>query len=84
MLNPQPAARLFAARLFNAAQHLTADLAQGDRITRPELNHALSAAFGDTSASGAWTQRDSFIAAEIALILSLRQPAPPTQLARRP
>ena len=73
MFNPQPAARLFAVRLFNAAQHLTAALAQGHRITRSDLNQAMSEAFENTSASGAWTQRDSFIAAEIALILSVRQ-----------
>ena len=73
MLNKLPSATYFAARLVDAAHRLVPSLSQAKSITRSCLNEAMHDAFGDTSASGAWTQRDSFIAAEIALILSLRQ-----------
>lgn len=73
MLNKLPSATYFAARLLDAAHRFVPSLTQAKRITRSCLNEAMHDAFGDTAASGAWTQRDSFIAAEIALILSLRQ-----------
>jgi len=73
MPNTLPETTSFAARLIEVAQRLMHGLSQAKRITRASLNEAMYAAFGDTAASGAWTQRDSFIAAEIALILFLRE-----------
>ena len=72
MLQPLPPAALFAARLVAAAAALVPDLVAGHRLTRAELNAAMIEAFGETSASGNWTQRDSFIASEIAILLALR------------
>ena len=73
MPNPLPETTSFAARLIEVAHRLAHGLSQANRITRTSLNEAMYAAFGATAASGAWTQRDSFIAAEIALILFLRE-----------
>ena len=73
MLNPMPPAVLFAIRLVGAAHRLVPSLTHSTRLDRAALNTAMTHAFGDTAASGAWTQRDSFIAAEIAQILSLKE-----------
>ena len=73
MLHPLSPATLFAARLVAAATALVPGLVAGQRLTRAELSKAMTEAFGETSASGSWTQRDSFVTSEIAILLTQRQ-----------
>ena len=61
----------FTTRLVASAAFIAQDLKRANRISRQILNAAMFQAFAGTAASGAWTRRDSFVAAEIALILSL-------------
>lgn len=70
---PPTSSHLHVGRLLDAAQQLAGHLRASSRLDRGLLNAAMSTAFGATAATGAWTQRDSFIAAEIALILRLRE-----------
>ena len=73
MPNQNTVATSFANRIIDAASQIAPILTSGQRIDRRALDCAMVEAFGQTSATGAWTQRDSFIASEIALILALRQ-----------
>jgi hypothetical protein len=73
MLNPMSPAALFAIRLVGAAHRLVPSFTHSARLDRAALNTAMANAFGVTAASCAWTQRDSFIAAEIAQILRLKE-----------
>jgi hypothetical protein len=62
-----------ADRLLSAAQILLPHVLSGERIQRVQINAAMETAFDGRNAHGRWTQRDSFIALEIASILALRQ-----------
>ena len=73
MLTPMSPTSLFAARLIEAARALVPNLVGRSRVDRAALNAAMTSAFGATSASGKSSQRDSFVAAEIALILAARE-----------
>ncbi|WP_292962808.1 strawberry notch-like NTP hydrolase domain-containing protein [Novosphingobium sp. UBA1939] len=66
-------------RLIAAARQLADRLCPSSRIGRDDLNAAMVDAFGCSAASGAWTQRDSFVAAEIATILRSRETALPEE-----
>jgi hypothetical protein len=68
----QPA--LLASRVIDSASHLAQHLLQGLRLSRESLN----ATMVETSASGFWSQQDSFVAAAIAPILALRNRPFPT------
>ena len=65
-----------ATALFSAAQVLTQTLAKGKSLTTDLLRDALTGAFGDTDANGAWSWRDAYEAAETAVILFLHRFAP--------
>lgn len=71
------APRSTARNLANAAITLSEQIAQNWRLNRASLNDAMTTAFAGTSATGAWSQRDSFVAGEIALIQALRSEALP-------
>ena len=73
MLPSVPATQLFAARLLAAARSIVPGLSRGAQITRQTLNIAMTDAYEATAASGAWSQRDSFIAGEIAIVLWLKE-----------
>ncbi len=61
----------------DAAASIADQLAAGGKITRKQLNAAMTEALGGTDAEGYWTQRDSFEALERALSLYLqRRPYP--------
>ena len=62
-----------AIRLIAAARQLADRLRQSSRVGRDDLNAVMVDAFGCRAASGAWTQRDSFVTAEIATILRSRE-----------
>ncbi|KAJ8137328.1 hypothetical protein OY671_009459, partial [Metschnikowia pulcherrima] len=70
---PPLSSHLHVSRLLDAAQQLAGHSRASSRLDRHSLNTAMSAAFGATAATGAWTQRDSFVAAAIASILRLRE-----------
>lgn len=62
----------FAAHLTAAAECLSQQFQhEPDVLTRAAINVAMSEAFGSTSRDGIWTQRDSFQACEIALIMAM-------------
>jgi predicted RNA methylase len=73
MLTPMSPTSLFTARLIEAARALVPNLVGRSRVDRAALNAAMTSAFEATSASGEWSQRDSFVAAEISLILAARE-----------
>jgi predicted RNA methylase len=54
-----------------AALTIAAILADGQQITRRDLNTAMTATFGGSDANGHWTQRDSFEMLEHAIALHL-------------
>ena len=60
--NPNP--------LITAARDIAAHISIGSPITRDTLNQAMERAFGETNASGSWTQRSSFEALEAATVMS--------------
>lgn len=62
-----------AACLLAAAQLILPHILSGERVPRTKINLAMEHAFGAKNTHGVWTQRDSFIALEIAAILALRQ-----------
>jgi hypothetical protein len=53
-------------------------IAGGQKLTRMVLNAAMEAATGSTSASGVWSQRDSFQMLEMVVIQSLREQSVPS------
>ncbi len=61
-----------AARQYAAACQIALSLQDDAPLQRSLANKAMTAAFGSASADGAWTQRDSFVAIEVASILALR------------
>src|SRR3546814_233902 len=72
MLTDTDQAPATAARLIDAARSIAAQL-DGERpIQRTLINEAMTEAFGTRSADGGWTQRDSFVMTEIAVILAQR------------
>ena len=63
---------LTPTREATAANDIKLILDQGEGIDRKALNAAMVAAFGQTDASGAWTQRQSFEVLELATTMHLR------------
>ena len=59
--------------IFGAARTLAARLLLGLPVTRADLTEAMTASAGGNDASGAWQQRDSFEALEVALALTAPQ-----------
>lgn len=59
--------------IFGAARTLAARLLLGLPVTRADLTEAMTASVGGNDASGAWQQRDSFEALEVALALTAPQ-----------
>ena len=53
-----------------AARDIAAHISIGSPMTRDTLNQAMQRAFGETNASGSWTQRSSFEALEAATVMS--------------
>jgi predicted RNA methylase len=62
-----------AACLLAAAKLIVPDILSGERVAPTKINLAMEHAFGAKNTHGVWTQRDSFIALEMATILVLRQ-----------
>ena len=58
--------------LFDVAVHLATAYLAGIEITRRSLGEAMTAAFGATDASGAWSMRDAYDAMEAAQVLALK------------
>ena len=72
----EPAA--YVGQLAEAARSLVPHIAGGQKLTRMVLNAAMEAATGSTSASGVWSQRDSFQMLEMVVIQSLREQSVPS------
>ena len=72
----EPAA--YVGQLAEAARSLEPLIAGGQKLTRMVLNAAMEAATGSTSASGVWSQRDSFQMLEMVVIQSLREQSVPS------
>jgi hypothetical protein len=68
VLSSIPASAIFAAQLGRASTHLQLIFASGEKINRRFLNSAMETALACTSASGVWSQRDSFQMLEMALL----------------
>ena len=62
----EPAA--YVGRLAEAARSLAPHFAAGEKLTRRISNSAMEAATSSTSASGTWSQRDSFQMLEMAVL----------------
>ena len=60
-----------------ASDHMLAALATTGTINRATMNAAMVAGYGDTNASGRWTQRDSFEVLEHSLVRYLTANAKP-------
>ncbi len=71
--SPPPAA---AEQIFSAAQALLPRLETGRPANRKAVQAAMIEAFGDTDASGTWTWKQAYDAAEIALTLFLQRYGP--------
>jgi hypothetical protein len=72
----EPAA--YVGQLAEAARSLMPHIAGGQKLTRMVLNAAMETATGSTSASGVWSQRDSFQMLEMVVIQSLREQSVPS------
>ena len=55
--------------LFKVAQSVAARLKARTEISRPDLTGFMERAFGTSAASGAWSMRDAYDAAEVAQVL---------------
>ncbi|WP_292924181.1 strawberry notch-like NTP hydrolase domain-containing protein, partial [Novosphingobium sp. SCN 63-17] len=73
-LDPPVFVDLLAEASFRLAPHLAAD----EKITRRILNAAMEAATGSTSASGVWSQRDSFQMLEMAVLRCIVEQSVPS------
>jgi len=65
-------------QLAEGTRSLVPHIAGGHKLTRMVLNAAMEAATGSTSASGVWSQRDSFQMMEMVVIQSLREQSVPS------
>ena len=61
------------ARLLDTARDLLGSLSQGRGLTAGVLRDAMTAAFGDTDADGAWVWKDAYDAAEAAVVLFVKR-----------
>ncbi|WP_241127945.1 strawberry notch-like NTP hydrolase domain-containing protein [Novosphingobium terrae] len=77
MRNVTPPANIWHHQLLTAAQSLQSPFESRQRLIRPVINEAMTHAFAASNADGAWTQRDSFIAGEAAIVLHLQTMAIP-------
>lgn len=71
--SPPPAV---AEQIFSTAQTLLTRLETGHPMDRKAVQAAMTAAFGGTDASGSWTWKQAYDAAEIALTLFLQRYGP--------
>ena len=69
---PSPAAR----RIFDAARAVLPGLEAGRPLDTKTLQAAMTDAFGDTDAAGAWVWKQAYDAAETAVMLLLRRYGP--------
>ena len=70
---PQPESRSAPAALLAAARTLLPVLEAGRSLDARTLRDAMTAAFGASDADGAWLWKDSYEAAEAALVLFLQR-----------
>lgn len=64
----QLAPAAYVGQLADAYRRLMPHLSAGEKLTRRIINQAMEEATGCTSASGVWSQRDSFQMLEMAVL----------------